>query len=185
MEADGLTTMASNYGPQETMDRLEAEIRARGLTVFARTVALSNANTLRAGPISTTQSNGSTWGPGWEPPTVPDTAVSGWRRWTDTAQESPEDIMNSPAASQVPEAISRDTSFGRGIFPAHRSPLRAGARYRGDGIVANFARRQGVDGPHFRVGWKQSASAVNFRFLARAEAAADFGRPTTIGMISA
>ena len=36
MAADGLTTIASNYGPKETMDRLEAEIKAKGITVFAR-----------------------------------------------------------------------------------------------------------------------------------------------------
>src|ERR1700675_4190121 len=35
-QVDGLTTIASNFGPKETMDRLEAEIRARGMTVFAR-----------------------------------------------------------------------------------------------------------------------------------------------------
>jgi uncharacterized protein (DUF302 family) len=35
MAADGLTTIASNYGPKETMDRLEAEIKAKGMTVFA------------------------------------------------------------------------------------------------------------------------------------------------------
>lgn len=28
--------MASNFGPKETMDRLEAEISAKGMTVFAR-----------------------------------------------------------------------------------------------------------------------------------------------------
>jgi uncharacterized protein (DUF302 family) len=33
---DGLTTIASGLGPKQTMDRLEAEIRAKGLTVFAR-----------------------------------------------------------------------------------------------------------------------------------------------------
>lgn len=33
---EGLTTMASNFGPKETMDRLEAEISAKGMTVFAR-----------------------------------------------------------------------------------------------------------------------------------------------------
>jgi uncharacterized protein (DUF302 family) len=33
---EGLTTIASNFGPEETMDRLEAEIRAHGMTVFAR-----------------------------------------------------------------------------------------------------------------------------------------------------
>ena len=36
MAADGLITLPSNYGPKETMDRLEAEIRARGMVVFAR-----------------------------------------------------------------------------------------------------------------------------------------------------
>ena len=33
---EGLTTVPSNFGPKETMDRLEAEIRAQGLAVFAR-----------------------------------------------------------------------------------------------------------------------------------------------------
>jgi uncharacterized protein (DUF302 family) len=33
---EGLTTMPSRFGPSQTMDRLEAEIRARGLNVFAR-----------------------------------------------------------------------------------------------------------------------------------------------------
>ena len=36
MAADGLTTMPSSFGPKSTMDRLEAEIKARGMTVFAR-----------------------------------------------------------------------------------------------------------------------------------------------------
>src|SRR5262249_9240220 len=36
MAADGLTTIPSSYGPKETMDRLEAEIKAKGMTVFAR-----------------------------------------------------------------------------------------------------------------------------------------------------
>lgn len=36
MAADGLITIASNFGPEETADRLESEITARGLTVFAR-----------------------------------------------------------------------------------------------------------------------------------------------------
>src|SRR5215468_4152947 len=34
---DGLTSIRSSFGRKETMDRLEAEIRARGLNVFART----------------------------------------------------------------------------------------------------------------------------------------------------
>jgi uncharacterized protein (DUF302 family) len=33
---EGLTTIASGFGPKETMDRLEAEIRAKGMSVFAR-----------------------------------------------------------------------------------------------------------------------------------------------------
>ena len=33
---EGLTTIASNFGPKETMDRLETEIRTKGMEVFAR-----------------------------------------------------------------------------------------------------------------------------------------------------
>jgi len=33
---EGLTTVASSFSPKETMDRLEAEIRAKGMSVFAR-----------------------------------------------------------------------------------------------------------------------------------------------------
>jgi uncharacterized protein (DUF302 family) len=33
---EGLTSIQSSFGPKETMDRLEAEIRAKGLNVFAR-----------------------------------------------------------------------------------------------------------------------------------------------------
>ncbi len=36
MAAQGLTTLRSSYGPKETMNRLEAEVRAKGMTVFAR-----------------------------------------------------------------------------------------------------------------------------------------------------
>jgi uncharacterized protein (DUF302 family) len=36
MAADGLTTIPSSYGPKDTTDRLEAEIKARGMTLFAR-----------------------------------------------------------------------------------------------------------------------------------------------------
>src|SRR5580693_10135387 len=36
MAVDGLTTIASSVGPKQTMDRLETEIKAKGLTVFAR-----------------------------------------------------------------------------------------------------------------------------------------------------
>jgi uncharacterized protein (DUF302 family) len=34
--AQGLKTIPSNYGPKDTMDRLEAEVKAKGMTVFAR-----------------------------------------------------------------------------------------------------------------------------------------------------
>lgn len=33
---DGLTKVESRFGAKETMDRLEAEVKAKGLTVFAR-----------------------------------------------------------------------------------------------------------------------------------------------------
>jgi len=33
---EGLTTILSNFGPKDTMDRLETEIRAQRITVFAR-----------------------------------------------------------------------------------------------------------------------------------------------------
>jgi uncharacterized protein (DUF302 family) len=36
MAAQGLTTIPSSLGPKQTMDRLEAEVKAKGLTVFAR-----------------------------------------------------------------------------------------------------------------------------------------------------
>ncbi len=34
--ADGLTTVESHFGPKETLDRLESDVKAKGLTVFAR-----------------------------------------------------------------------------------------------------------------------------------------------------
>lgn len=36
MATDGLTIIASKFGPKETMDRLEAEVKRKGLTIFAR-----------------------------------------------------------------------------------------------------------------------------------------------------
>src|SRR5262250_2141170 len=33
---DGLTTIQSKFGPEETMNRLEAELKAHGMTVFRR-----------------------------------------------------------------------------------------------------------------------------------------------------
>ncbi|PYK78644.1 MAG: hypothetical protein DMF40_08055 [Verrucomicrobia bacterium] len=34
--AEGLTTMPSRFGSKETVDRLEREVHAKGLTIFAR-----------------------------------------------------------------------------------------------------------------------------------------------------
>jgi uncharacterized protein (DUF302 family) len=36
MAVDGLTTLRSNRGPKDTMDRLEAAVKTRGMTIFAR-----------------------------------------------------------------------------------------------------------------------------------------------------
>ena len=36
MAADGLTKIRSSYWPKETMNRLEAEVKSKGMTVFAR-----------------------------------------------------------------------------------------------------------------------------------------------------
>jgi uncharacterized protein (DUF302 family) len=36
MAADGLITMRSSHGPKDTMNRLEAQVKAKGMTVFAR-----------------------------------------------------------------------------------------------------------------------------------------------------
>lgn len=33
---DGLVTLRSSYGPQDTLQRLEIEVKAKGMTVFAR-----------------------------------------------------------------------------------------------------------------------------------------------------
>jgi len=35
MAADGLTTIPSSYGPKDTMNRLEAAVKAKGMTIFA------------------------------------------------------------------------------------------------------------------------------------------------------
>ena len=34
--ADGLITLRSNYAPKETMNRLETELKAKGLVIFGR-----------------------------------------------------------------------------------------------------------------------------------------------------
>ena len=36
MDIAGLTTVRTHHGPKETMDRLEAAVKAKGMTVFAR-----------------------------------------------------------------------------------------------------------------------------------------------------
>ena len=36
MAGDGLITVPSSYGPKETMNRFEAEVMAKGMTIFAR-----------------------------------------------------------------------------------------------------------------------------------------------------
>jgi uncharacterized protein (DUF302 family) len=36
MAADGLTTIRSHHGPKDTMNRLETEVKASGMTIFAR-----------------------------------------------------------------------------------------------------------------------------------------------------
>src|SRR5215831_10927910 len=36
MTIEGLTRVASSFGPKETMDRLAAAVAAKGMTVFAR-----------------------------------------------------------------------------------------------------------------------------------------------------
>jgi uncharacterized protein (DUF302 family) len=36
MAVQGLTTVPSSHGPKDTMNRLEAEVKAKGMTVFAR-----------------------------------------------------------------------------------------------------------------------------------------------------
>jgi uncharacterized protein (DUF302 family) len=36
MAADGLITLRSSHGPKDTMNRLEAELKAKGATIFAR-----------------------------------------------------------------------------------------------------------------------------------------------------
>src|ERR1700728_4238760 len=35
MPIDGLTTIPSSFDPKQTIDRLEAEVKAKGMTVFA------------------------------------------------------------------------------------------------------------------------------------------------------
>jgi len=43
---DGLTTIKSSLGPKETMDRLETQVKARGMSVFARIDHAAGAATI-------------------------------------------------------------------------------------------------------------------------------------------
>ena len=53
-------------------------------------------------------------------PDVPETAVSGWQRWIDTARESPEDIMRSPCGSAGGgDAIPGDAALRGGALRAN------------------------------------------------------------------
>jgi len=77
----------------------------------------------------------------WEPldfdlPAVPDTAVSGWQRWVDTARESPEDILD---ISGVP-CLVQGTQYR--VMPRSRAALllrihARGARGGESGIAPN------------------------------------------------
>src|ERR1700686_1329313 len=44
MATDGLITVRSSFGPTETMNRLEAEVRAKGMTIFAHVDHAAGAN---------------------------------------------------------------------------------------------------------------------------------------------
>ena len=46
MAIDGLTTIKSSLGPKETMDRLETQVKARGMSVFARIDHAAGAATI-------------------------------------------------------------------------------------------------------------------------------------------
>src|SRR5215831_4233174 len=53
MAADGLVTVRSTLGPKETMNKLEAEVKAKGLTVFARIDHAAGANEVGLSMLST------------------------------------------------------------------------------------------------------------------------------------
>lgn len=46
MAADGLITIKSSFGPEDTMKRLEAEVKAKGLIVFAHVDHAAGAATV-------------------------------------------------------------------------------------------------------------------------------------------
>ena len=62
----------------------------------------------------------------FELPPMPAASLTGWRRWIDTARESPEDIMDAPAAPLVREtAIPRGAALRRGAVCANRRHSRS------------------------------------------------------------
>jgi len=54
MPAEGLIVVASDFDPEQTMNRLEAEVRARGMTVFAR-IDHSGGARPNSGPLRRTE----------------------------------------------------------------------------------------------------------------------------------
>ena len=69
-------------------------------------------------------------------PDVPPAAVSGWRRWIDTALESPEDIMDAPAAPLVSGTQYR--VMPRSVAALFvRIDARPGLAIEAEGIVRN------------------------------------------------
>src|ERR1700736_2785937 len=47
MATDGLTTIQSGFGPQDTVRRLEAAVKAKGMTIFARIDHAAGAEEVR------------------------------------------------------------------------------------------------------------------------------------------
>ena len=47
MSADGLITLRSSFGPKETMNRLEVEVRTRAMTIFAHIDHAAGASAAR------------------------------------------------------------------------------------------------------------------------------------------
>ena len=54
MAADGLITMRSSHGPKDTMNRLKAQVKAKGMTVFARVDHAAGAAEAGLPPVSYT-----------------------------------------------------------------------------------------------------------------------------------
>jgi len=87
----------------------------------------------------------------WEPldfdlPTVPATAVSGWQRWIDTARESPEDIVDIPAAPPV-TGVQYPVMPRSAVVLFVRIDARSDPAFEVEDNVAKAARTQGVVRP--------------------------------------